>query len=253
MVINVWPLPTLVLDDVDSVCIYDALQLFVGGASTYVWDADSSITNYNTSTPSVSPLASRFYFVNGTSIYGCVNRDSIYIEVLPLPYTEAGNDTVIWRETSALLQGVTDGVSFFWSPETDLETPKLLTSVSNTMKSIVYYLNTTSAFGCVNKDSIRVIVEVVTLLDLPTAFSPNGDGINDVFHIVRWLNIQKLKEFAVYNRWGERVFATNDLYEGWDGTFRNMEQPMSTYVWYAIGLTRDGEEVVKKGNVTLVR
>jgi gliding motility-associated-like protein len=253
VVINVWPLPTLVLDDVDSVCIYDVLQLFVVGASTYVWDADSSITNYNTSTPSVAPLASRYYFVNGTSIYGCVNRDSIYIEVMPLPYTEAGNDTVIWRETPALLQGVTDGVSFFWSPETDLETPKQLTTVSNTMKSMVYYLNTTSGFGCVNKDSIRVIVEVVTLLDLPTAFSPNGDGINDKFHIVRWLNIQKLKEFAVYNRWGEKIFATTDLYEGWDGTFRNREQPMSTYVWYAIGLTKDGEEVVKKGNVTLVR
>ncbi|MCW5906719.1 MAG: gliding motility-associated C-terminal domain-containing protein [Chitinophagales bacterium] len=253
VVITVWQLPVLVLDDADSVCLGESVQVYVSGAQSFLWDADNTITGTTTASPTVTPPASRFYYVNGTSVYGCVNRDSIWIEILPLPYVEAGNDTVIWRETFAVLQGVTNGSSFFWTPETDLETPNLLTTVSNTQKTQVYYLHATSGFGCTNYDSIRVIVEVVTILDLPTAFSPNGDGVNDKFRIVRWLNIQKLKEFAVYNRWGEKVFATNDLYEGWDGTFRNREQPMSTYVWYAIGLTKDGEEVVKKGNVTLVR
>lgn len=253
VLITVWPLPTLVLDDVDSVCFRSSITLNVGGASTYVWDTDSTLTGNTTATPTVAPLTPTYYYVNGTSIYGCVNRDSILVEIMPLPYVEAGNDTIIWRETPALLQGVTDGVSFFWNPETDLETPKLLTTVSRTMKSQVYYLYATSDFGCNNYDSIRVIVEVVTLLDLPTGFSPNGDGINDEFHIVRWLNIQKLKEFAVYNRWGELVFRTSDLNEGWDGTFRNREQPMSTYVWVAVALTKDNEEIIRKGNVTLVR
>lgn len=253
VLITVWPLPTLVLDDVDSVCFRSSITLNVAGASTYVWDTDSTLTGNTTATPTVAPLTPTYYYVNGTSIYGCVNRDSILVEIMPLPYVEAGNDTIIWRETPALLQGVTDGVSFFWNPETDLETPKLLTTVSRTMKSQVYYLYATSDFGCNNYDSIRVIVEVVTLLDLPTGFSPNGDGINDEFHIVRWLNIQKLKEFAVYNRWGELVFRTNDLNEGWDGTFRNREQPMSTYVWVAVALTKDNEEIIRKGNVTLVR
>lgn len=253
VVINIWPLPSMILEDADSICYGQAKQLNVSGAQSYLWDADPALTNTATATPTVVPTVSTFYFVTGTNNYGCVNRDSIWVEAMPLPYTEAGNDTVIWRETPAVLSGVTDAGSFFWNPETGLESPKLLTTTANILSTQVYYLYTTSDFGCSNYDSIVVNVKTVTILNLPTAFSPNGDGINDVFHIINWLNIDRLKDFSVYNRWGEKVFSTADIYEGWDGTFRNTKQPMSTYVWLVTALSKDGVEILRKGNVTLVR
>lgn len=251
--INIWPLPSLVLEDADSICFEQSEQLTVSGAQSYLWDTAPTLTNADSPTPTIVPNASTFYYVTGTNSYGCKSRDSIWVEVMPLPYTSAGNDTVIWRETPAILSGVTDAGSFFWSPETGLESPKSLTTTANILNTQMYYLYTISDFGCSNYDSIVVNVKTVTILNLPTAFSPNGDGINDVFHIINWLNIDRLKDFSVYNRWGEKVFSTTDIHEGWDGTFKNTKQPMSTYAWMVTALSKDGIEILRKGNVTLVR
>ena len=98
-----------------------------------------------------------------------------------------------------------------------------------------------------------ITVVPFNVMDIPTGFSPNGDGVNDVFHIVRHLNISHLKEFIVYNRWGERVFSTDNITQGWDGTFNGQPQPLGVYTWLVVAVTKDGEEIVRKGNVTLVR
>jgi len=116
-----------------------------------------------------------------------------------------------------------------------------------------YYLYATSAFGCVNLDSVVVNVEPYTLILVPTAFSPNGDGENDVFRIAKYLNIKSLQEFAVYDRWGQKVYSTDIITDGWNGEYRGHKQDIGVYVWYVKALTYDNESVFKKGNVTLVR
>jgi len=120
-------------------------------------------------------------------------------------------------------------------------------------KTQQYVLTGISDFGCVNYDTVLIIVETNTILLIPTAFSPNGDGVNDVFRILRTLNIQKLLGFSVYNRWGEQVYSTNNIDDGWDGSFRNVEQELGVYVWTVEALTKDNEKVLRKGNVTLLR
>lgn len=254
VVINVQPLPLLSFITPDSLCVGESEEVFVSGAQTYVWDADSSIVSGgNSNTLFVSPDSSQTYYVTATSQYGCVRYDSVFVTVFPLPYTFAGNDTLIYRETQGALNGVTTANWYEWSPPTAIEDINNLSSVIEPTKTIQYYLSTVDTHGCRNIDSVLVTVQVFTILDLPTAFSPNGDGVNDIFRIVRWLNIDKLKEFAVYNRWGNKVFSTTDILEGWDGVYLDMEQPMSTYVWMVIANTRDDQEVLFKGNVTLVR
>jgi gliding motility-associated-like protein len=182
-----------------------------------------------------------------------VRYDSVFVTVHQLPYVYTGDDTLIYRETEGVLNGITEADWYEWSPKTAIKDVHDLNSLINPTTSIQYLLTVVDTNGCVNRDSIIVTVEVLTIVDLPTAFSPNGDGLNDVFHIVRWLNIERIKEFAVYNRWGNKVFSTTNILDGWNGYYLDMEQPVGTYVWMVIANTRDNQEVLHKGNVTLVR
>lgn len=87
---------------------------------------------------------------------------------------------------------------------------------------------------------------------IPTAFTPNNDGHNDVFKMVNVTN-ETLLEMRVFNRWGTVVFTTNDISKGWDGRYKGQEQPMAVY-GYAIKIRySDGAEEIYKGTVTLIR
>jgi gliding motility-associated-like protein len=254
VIINVQQLPVLSFIVPDSLCTRDIETLTVSGAQSYMWDADSTLTaGINTATPTIVPDSSQYYYVTATSQFGCVRYDSVFVTVHQLPYVYAGDDTLIYRETEGVLNGITAADWYEWSPKTAIKDVHDLNSLINPTTSIQYLLTAIDTNGCVNRDSVIVTVEVLTIVDLPTAFSPNGDGLNDVFHIVRWLNIERIKEFAVYNRWGNKVFSTTNILDGWNGYYLDMEQPVGTYVWMVIANTRDNQEVLHKGNVTLVR
>jgi gliding motility-associated-like protein len=88
---------------------------------------------------------------------------------------------------------------------------------------------------------------------IPTGFSPNGDGINDEFKIVKHLNIRSMSYFKVFNRWGEKIYTTTDINKGWDGSYEGQPSPSGVYVWYVEAFTYDNERIVQSGNVTLIR
>lgn len=253
--IVVLPLPVLNFVHQDSICYGTSVQLMVSGAQTYQWNIDSTLSSTVISNPYATPNTTGYYYyyVSGTDANGCAGYDSTFVFVVSLPVTNAGNDTLIWRDTYATLSGQTDASDYYWSPANFLEDYRQLQTTAEPTKTQYYVLVAKNDFGCINSDTIMVFVEANTLLMLPTAFSPNGDGTNDVFRILRYLNIQKLKGFSIYNRWGELVFFTTDINEGWDGVYKTHEQELGVYVWQVIALTKDGEEIVRKGNVTLVR
>lgn len=87
---------------------------------------------------------------------------------------------------------------------------------------------------------------------IPNAFSPNGDGRNDLFEILNFDN-QTLIEFKVFNRWGTVVFKTENPKKGWDGTYKNILQPVGTYGYVIRILYPEGIEETYKGTVTLIR
>jgi len=87
---------------------------------------------------------------------------------------------------------------------------------------------------------------------VPNAFTPNGDGRNDKFYPVP-VGIKALNYFRVFNRWGQLVFSTNQLNEGWDGTLGGLKQGNGTFVWMAEAITKDNKIITKKGTVTLIR
>ena len=114
-----------------------------------------------------------------------------------------------------------------------------------------YTLTVTDGAGCKISDSLTVNVTSTGLL-IPTGFSPNGDGVNDVFHVLN-KNLVKL-DLAVFDRWGVKVYETTDWTVGWDGTFKGMKQEIGTYVWEcSYQLIGESELKSAKGNVTLLR
>jgi gliding motility-associated-like protein len=183
----------------------------------------------------------------------CFSDDTtVTITIYPLPPANAGTDVTIYRGQNTTLTGSL-GEIYSWFPLDGLNNPYDATTIASPINTTDYILRVEDYYGCVNYDTVRVNVVKNTLLLLPTAFSPNGDGINDIFRIVKFLNLKTLVSFNIYNRWGELVFSTDDVNEGWDGTFRSRPQPTSSFVWVVKGLDFDDQEFIQKGNVTLIR
>ncbi len=92
-------------------------------------------------------------------------------------------------------------------------------------------------------------------MHVPNAFSPNQDGLNDLIRPRSSLeSVNEIKEFSIYNRWGNRVFVTNDINQGWDGTYRGQKADIDVYAYYVIySCPYDGSDVVVKGDITLIR
>ena len=118
-----------------------------------------------------------------------------------------------------------------------------------------YYVTliATNAAGCIDS-SVYGIIEVLATenVTLPSAFSPNGDHINDNFNVVFSPFIQTM-DLKIYNRWGELMFETTDLKTSWDGTYKGQQQPAGTYVYSVDATFTDGKTISKQGNVTLLR
>ncbi len=110
-----------------------------------------------------------------------------------------------------------------------------------------------NAAGCTDTTTVGMFeVFPPSNIVAPSAFSPNGDGANDIFRIIYSPLISKIN-FTIYNRWGEMVFQTNNPKEGWDGTFNGIMQPLGVYMYTVNATFTDGKNLTKQGNVTLVK
>jgi gliding motility-associated-like protein len=161
-------------------------------------------------------------------------------------------DTVVAAGTQLKLDGaITGGVGTYqWTPTGILADPQSLTPVTLPLQdTVVLTLTVKTAEGCVSSASAKVLV--YRALVMPNAFTPNGDGVNDVFRIPPRLSLQ-LTEMDVYDRLGVRVFATRDINTGWNGTFDGHPAPAGAYVYVITGVDIRGP-LQAKGMVMLVR
>ena len=228
------------------------VQLHASGGPFFSWQPASSLNDSVTNDPFALPDSTTFYVVK---VFNDCFSDTAVVEVdiHPLPVVDAGNDTTIWRDTHAELHGTTNASTYFWNPSTWLDNALNLNTNASPQQTTAYYLFGIDGYGCQNRDSVLITVVSHNELLIPTGFSPNGDGVNDEFKIVRSLNVEKLIEFAVFDRWGEKVFETDNIDLGWDGTHQGKASPLGVYVWMVIAETKDGQEITKRGNVTLLR
>ena len=164
----------------------------------------------------------------------------------------AGPDhTINVGETVTLTSTFTTGSSILWSPDIDLSCTDCAEPEASPTETTVYLLTSVDANGCVAVDTVTVFVNPESIIFVPNAFTPDNSGTNDVLY-VRTEQVELLY-FAVYNRWGELVFETTEVTEGWDGTYDGKPMDQAVFVYYVEARLNNGERVVKTGNVTLIR
>lgn len=235
------------------ICKGKFVDLYAEGGLYYLWKPPYNINDTLSQTPQVYPDS----FMTYTAIISndCF-VDSIKVDVYvdTLPYVDLGKDTSIYRGQEITIVAKTEAEKLEWFPKRDLVTNPYIKEIQVSPRDTTkYFVEATDGRGCVGRDTIHVWVYGKNVLLIPTGFTPNGDGINDVFKVVKHLNIRSISYFEVFNRWGEKVFSTNDITKGWDGTFQNELSPAGVYVWYVEAYTFDNERIIQSGNVTLIR
>ena len=145
--------------------------------------------------------------------------------------------------------------TYAWTPNAGgLSCDTCALPVSGTTVNVTYTVFVTDRpLGCFTTGyEFRVLVIPNTSLDVPSAFTPNGDGLNDVIYPDGW-GLKRLIYFRVYNRWGQLTFETSDLKKGWNGEFNGEPQNMETYVYQVAVETMTDEVLTKSGSFKLLR
>ena len=150
------------------------------------------------------------------------------------------------------LQARSFGSSVLWNPVTNLDNPASYTPVFKGTTEQLFTIDITTKTGCVTTDTQMVKLVKSIEIYVPNAFTPDGDGKNDVLRPVMF-GIKKLNSFRVYNRWGQLFYQSSDAGHGWDGLFRGNKQEMQTLVWVVEALGVDGNIYTRKGTSVLLR
>ncbi len=149
-----------------------------------------------------------------------------------------------------------DVASYSWSPATGLSDTTLRDPLANPSGSTQYILKAVGPDGCTASSLIKV--DVFTLLRMPNAFTPNGDGKNDIFYVLGGQPGLVIREFAVFDRWGQRIFQVHDAVAGdpsfgWNGREQGNPVPPGTYVYIIVMQLPGGKQQVARGTVEVIR
>ncbi|MEP6677109.1 MAG: PKD domain-containing protein [Ferruginibacter sp.] len=254
--IKVVPYPAPKASNDTAICFGDNAQLSSSGGINYSWVPTAFLNNHFISNPvSVAPTASVRYVVFVRDTLGCPKpgTDTVFVKVFQPIKADAGpRDTAVVLDEPLQLQG-TGSTNYLWDPPLYLNSTTIANPVALPKNNIQYILKVSNSVGCFGFDTIFVKVFFIEPgFYVPNAFTPNGDGNNDVFRPVA-LGIKSLDRFMVFNRWGQMVFSTNNIGLGWDGTIRGKAQDAATYTWFAEGTDYKNRKITKKGTVILIR
>jgi gliding motility-associated-like protein len=144
------------------------------------------------------------------------------------------------------------GSSFQWSPARWLDNPAIANPVTKPQEDITYVITATNDAGCKDVDSVFIHVNAIDGIYMPTAFTPGNDGLNDIIKPAVGFRFT-LKEFSIFNRWGQKLFSTAERDKGWDGKLSGRLQSTGSYVWI-IKVTDEQKKIIeKKGTFLLIR
>ncbi|MDQ2720816.1 MAG: PKD domain-containing protein [Bacteroidota bacterium] len=254
--VKVVPYPKADAGKDTSICFPKSYQLFASGGSIYLWSPSTFLDNPNISNPVTTPSQSIRYVVQVNDILGCPKPvfDTVIINVEKLLADAGPRDTSIVVNQPLQLYATGAGAEFFtWSPSTGLSNSNVQNPVAILSDNQQYILNISSTAGCTASDTINVnVYKVKPGIFVPNSFTPNGDGLNDVFRPIL-IGMKSLDYFRVYNRGGQLMFYTNIQNKGWDGTYKGAAQDPAVFVWIVEGVDYLGKTIFQKGSVTLIR
>lgn len=255
--------PKIIAPDI-RICFEDVVQL-----SASLSDCEDCMLTWTFSDgtvcvgehPYLTTFPSGRYIVEIQDLYGCKASDSarivLRVGTFGEPLQVGCNPCEIVEMDTAILSGTDYGADYIyqWMPSADLQDPNSPMTMARPRTTTLYTLIVIDTFGCELSDTLTINVHELTCEDpfvfIPNAFSPNGDGVNDRL-FVRSVILKKFY-FVIYSHWGQKIFETSDLQEGWDGTFRGRNCQNGVYDYYFRGTCLDGEVYETKGNIMLIR
>jgi len=242
-IVSNYPLPAVTITGSDVICKGTDLTLDAGnipGAAIYLWS-----TGEQSSSIPVNNIG--VYSVAVTNGNGCTGRDSFRVSrIAEPPAFFLPPDTTICSYSTLVLNAKGTYNSYLWS------TNDFRSSISVSQPGL-FLLTVTDQNNCRGTDSIRVVTkDCLTGCFVPNAFTPNHDGLNDVFKPLLFGRLSQY-EFSVYNRWGKRIFYTTDITKGWDGTVTGILQDSNEFVWVCSYRFEGEERKNARGTVQLIR
>jgi len=234
-----------------EICPGTQVQLHGSGGGTYQWLPTSGLSDSGISNPFASPEITTLYYLTVTKGV-CASTDSVTVKVYDGATINAGNDTVIFKGSTITLTA-TGGTfaSYFWAPPEGLSSTTGPSVYATPERSLFYKVTGTTTEGCVSTDSL--FIKVISKFEIPSGFTPNGDGFNDTWEIDDAYLFPSMT-VQVVNRWGQKVFYSVGYGNGieWDGTYNGKELAIGTY-YFVIDLHDGNNTPPITGPVTIVR
>ncbi len=258
IIVKTVPYPLVAAGNDTMFCFGSKAQLNgTSNATKFSWSPAGSLNNSSILKPVASPQITTVYVLSVTDNKGCpkTTSDSVTVIVLADINAYAGRDTaVVLGETIQLL--AEGGTRYLWIPATGLSAaniPNPIAFFAEGYNSIRYKVLVYNLAGCADSAfiSIRIFSTPPTIF-VPTGFTPDGDGKNDVLRPIA-VGMKKVDRFNIYNRYGQLVFSTTTNGRGWDGRINGQLQQTSSFVWLVEAVDYTGKKYVQKGTSTLVR
>ncbi|WAC12797.1 T9SS type B sorting domain-containing protein [Dyadobacter pollutisoli] len=228
-----------------------------GNAQNFLWSPQAGLNDATVKDPAATPEASTQYIV--TAVRGfCSQSDTVNIDVAPKIEVMVTPDAVVEANVPYQLAASSPQVPdmrdamFIWSPAIGLNNPASPSPIATLQSDQSYTVEITSGMGCKGTGNVNLSVKRHESINVPSAFTPDGDGKNDI--LVPLINeIVSISYFKIFNRWGQVVFFTDQLNSGWDGWFQNKNPITGIYVWEIEGKSQKGTTIRKKGSVALIK
>lgn len=256
--INVLPSPVILAAATDG-CVYDPVQMnaiqFIPQPNVidWIWSFDTAHIIAHGPRPQVvfTRPGQHTGYALALGDNGCYSDTARVVFNISFATAWAGNDTVVLANRPFTLNGNGNG-AFLWSPAFGLNDVTIPHPTGSLDSDTTYTLNVVTSEGCKASDKVRVTIFHGSKIFAPSAFTPNGDGLNEQFKAA-FIGIKEIKVFNIYNRWGQLLFSTKDPNEGWNGRYRGQLQPAGNYVYVIRAVDFLNTGLQKKGYFMLIK
>ncbi len=221
-----------------------------GNAASYEWTPSTGVSDPSVASPVLTPDVTTQYFVTA-KLGSCQMTRTVLVNVVPGATANAGPDLFVIAGGAQQLMASGSSGTYAWSPAAGLSSASVLTPSAMPAATTTYTLTITTAEGCIATDEVTVTVVPYCVKPME-AFTPNGDGINDLWLVTNG-NCLRAASAQVFNRYGARVFESHDYKNNWDGTYKGKNLPDGTYYYILSYELINGEKVYLKGNLTILR
>ncbi len=248
--LNVVPVPNAIIGNSVALCKGQSGNVSVNGGDTYYWTPTPTVSNPTKASTKVTPSVSTVYSVEVSTQSLCPVTRTVLVVVNPLPIVNAGADTTFNLDEPMSLKAIGTG-TLTWIDGEEIWCKVCPSTPIYPKNSGCYTIEAENQFGCKVRDVVCIEVTTEYGLYIPNAFTPNGDGNNEMFLVQGWGLLSVNLE--IFDQWGTLLFSSNDQAKGWDGVYKGVNVKNDVYVYKATVKVLSGKVITKTGHISVLR